>query len=301
MKILVTGQNGQVARSLVERAAQAEDIAVAVAGRPEFDLVDPAAIERTIAATDADVVVSAAAYTQVDRAEDEPGLARAVNALGAEAVARSAAARGLPVIHLSTDYVFSGQGTRAYDEEHRPDPASVYGATKLEGEQRVAVANPRHVILRTAWVYSPFGRNFVRTMIRLAAERDEISVVADQWGNPTSALDIAEAILRVARRLNADDGAAYGLYHFAGTGATSWSGLAEAVMTVLAREGWPYACIRPITTEQFPTRARRPANSRLSTRKFDAVFGWQAPDWQASMAGVVRRLVAEETEVAGEG
>jgi dTDP-4-dehydrorhamnose reductase len=290
MRLLVTGREGQVARSLLERRREA-GVEVITLARPELDLAEPESVRRAIDAVEADVVVSAAAYTAVDQAEDEPALAHAVNAEGAGAVAAAAAARGLPVIHLSTDYVFSGAGDRPYAEADAPDPQGAYGRSKRAGERAVAAANPHHVILRTAWVYSPFGKNFVRTMLRLAAERDEIAVVSDQWGNPTSALDIADGIVHVARRLAADPAAApFGLYHLAGTGATNWSGFAEAVMQASAAAGGPSARIRPIATADYPTKARRPLNSRLSTERLAAAYGWRAPEWRASLTDVVQRL-----------
>jgi dTDP-4-dehydrorhamnose reductase len=181
LRILVTGREGQVARSLIERSAALPDIELVAVGRPGLDLADPRSVMASIAAARPDIVVSAAAYTAVDRAEDEPDLAYAINAEGAGAVAAAAAHVGASVIHLSTDYVFSGEAEIPYVETDATDPQSVYGRTKLAGERAVAAANPHHVILRTAWVYSPFGANFVKTMLRLAAERDAVSVVADQW------------------------------------------------------------------------------------------------------------------------
>ena len=183
MRIVVTGREGQVARSLVERGTMCDGVEVITVARPQLDLTRPETIMVALAAARPDIVVSAAAYTAVDQAEDEPELARAINAVGAGAVAEAAAKLGVPVIHLSTDYVFDGRSERPYTEGDLPAPQSVYGATKLAGEKAVAEANPHHLILRTAWVYSPFGKNFVKTMLRLAAERDEIAVVADQWGN----------------------------------------------------------------------------------------------------------------------
>jgi dTDP-4-dehydrorhamnose reductase len=299
MKVLVTGTNGQVARSLAERAAAHEGVSVACLGRPGLDLMDSSSVDRAIGAANADIVVSAAAYTAVDKAEEEPGIAHAVNALGAEAVARAAAMDGIPVIHVSTDYVFSGDSEIPYAEDDTPDPRSVYGKTKLEGEHRVAAANPRHLILRTAWVYSPFGKNFVKTMLRLAAERDEIAVVADQWGNPTSALDIADAILLLAKRVPDLAGPVpWGTYHLAGTGATSWAGCAGEVMQASAALGGPSARIRPIPAAEFPTRARRPANSRLSTQKLADALGWRAPHWRESVRKTVVRLSCQTPETA---
>ncbi|TIU32042.1 MAG: dTDP-4-dehydrorhamnose reductase, partial [Mesorhizobium sp.] len=189
MRLVVTGRDGQVAASLLEAGQAAAGVEVIAIGRPQLDLARPDTVIEAIAAAKPDIVVSAAAYTAVDQAEDEPDLAFAVNAVGAGKVAQAASRLGVPVIHLSTDYVFDGTKDAAYVETDATAPRSVYGASKLAGEQAVASANPHHLILRTAWVYSPFGKNFVKTMLRLAADRDEIAVVADQWGNPTSALD----------------------------------------------------------------------------------------------------------------
>jgi dTDP-4-dehydrorhamnose reductase len=214
-------------------------------------------------------------------------------------VAEAAARLGVPVIHLSTDYVFDGTKDGAYVETDPTAPLGVYGASKLAGEEAVATANPRHLILRTAWVYSPFGNNFVKTMLRLAASRDEISVVADQWGNPTSALDIAEAILHAAARLQTDRNfAAFGVYHLAGGGETNWSGFARHILDTSRAFGGPHASVRDIATSDYPTKARRPANSRLSSAKFAGVFGWQAPGWRVSAESVVRRLGGSETKQA---
>ncbi|RWP73336.1 dTDP-4-dehydrorhamnose reductase [Mesorhizobium sp.] len=292
MRLAVTGREGQVVSSLVERARTHPDVEVFTLGRPELDLAKPETIERAVVATRPDLVVSAAAYTAVDQAEDEPDLAFAVNGIGAGHVAAAAARIGAPVIHLSTDYVFDGSGEGAYVEEDEPAPRSVYGASKLAGEHAVARANPRHLILRTAWVYSPFGRNFVKTMLRLAAARDEIAVVADQWGNPTSALDIADAILHVAQILHGNKGfASFGVYHLAGTGDTNWSGFARHILDTSRVLGGPYAQVRDIATVDYPTKAQRPRNSRLATQKFATAFGWIAPSWHNSTTEVERCLL----------
>lgn len=290
MRLVVTGREGQVARSLVERAHTHPNLDVVALGRPELDLAKPETIAPALTAARPDLVVSAAAYTAVDQAEDEPDLAFAVNGTGAGQIAAAAARIGAPVIHLSTDYVFDGSGEGAYAEDDEPAPRSVYGASKLAGEHAVAKANPRHLILRTAWVYSPFGRNFVKTMLKLAVERDEIAVVADQWGNPTSALDIADAILHSAAMLHKGS-ASFGVYHLAGTGQTNWSGFARHILDTSQAFGGPYAAVRDIATSDYPIRAQRPANSRLSTEKFTSVFGWTAPDWPGATGRVVKQLL----------
>jgi len=293
MKILVTGREGQVVTSLLERSRDLDGMQVVAVGRPDLDLSRPETVRASILAARPDIVVSAAAYTAVDKAEDEPDLAAAVNAVGAGAVAAAAAEAGIPVIHLSTDYVFAGDKDGPYLEEDVTGPTGAYGRSKLDGEAAVAAANPRHVILRTAWVYSPFGGNFVKTMLRLAADRDVLTVVADQHGNPTSALDIADAILAIAPAVQADDGRLSGIYHLAGTGETHWAGLAQHVLDVSRDNGGPWAQVREITSAEFPTKARRPFNSRLSTDRLDRTFGWRAPHWRDSSRHVVERLLAE--------
>lgn len=292
MKIVVTGREGQLVQSLLERAAQRPNLQVIALGRPELDLTKPETVRSAIEAIKPDLVVSAAAYTVVDLAEDEPDLALAVNATGAQAVAEAAKACGAPIIHLSTDYVFAGDATKSYVESDSIGPRSVYGSSKLEGERLVAQANPKHIILRTAWVYSPFGKNFVKTMLKLAETRDVLSVVSDQWGNPTSALDIANAIIRVADHLaTVPSFSAYGVYHLAGTGDTNWSGFARAIFIESAKLGGPTATVTDIATADYPTKAVRPANSRLLSAKFHEVFNWSAPHWQSSLRNVVARLI----------
>ena len=294
MKLLVTGTAGQVARSLVERGGRHDDIEIVALGRPHLDLERPASVKAAIAAANPDIVVSAAAYTAVDQAEDEADLAYAVNVTGAQAVAAAAGSLGVPVIHLSTDYVFAGEGDRPYDETDEPAPAGVYGRTKLAGEIAVAEANPRHLILRTAWVYSPFGKNFVKTMLSLAEKRPNVSVVSDQWGNPTSALDIADGILHLAKAAHAvPEAERYGIFHLAGTGNTNWSGFSRAIFEASRAAGGPFAEVLDIGTSDYPTKARRPPNSRLSTEKLERIHGWKAPDWTRSCIEVVDRLVKD--------
>ncbi len=292
MRILVTGREGQVARSLAEGAAADANIELMFAGRPQLDLLEPETVRLAILAARPDVVVSAAAYTAVDRAEDEPEQAFAINATGAGAVAAAAAEAGAPVIHLSTDYVFSGDLEGEYAETDEPDPRSVYGHSKLEGEKAVAAANRRHVILRTAWVYSPFGKNFVKSMLALASQRDHVRIVADQWGNPTAAADIADGILRIAKTVvDGRQADRFGIFHLSGEGSTNWAGFARHVFAESARLGGPSAKVGDITTADYPTRARRPHNSCLSCEKLASVYGWRPPRWQEACRAVVARLV----------
>lgn len=293
MRLLVTGTQGQVARALIERAA-AEGVAIETLGRPAYDLLEPSGIAEGIAAASAEVVVNAAAYTAVDKAESEPDIAMRINRDAAGAIAQAAAKRGLPVIQLSTDYVFDGTLDRPYREDDTVGPVSVYGAAKLAGERAVAAANPAHVILRTAWVYSPFGANFVKTMLRLGETRAAVNVVADQWGSPTSALDIADAILEIARRLRAAprDPSLYGVFHLVGSGEATWAEFAKAIFAEAERWGRSPVGVAPIATSDYPTRARRPANSRLDTARLQEVYGIRLPDWRASLAPCVARLLA---------
>lgn len=290
MRIAVTGREGQVARSLLATAPSG--IEVIAIGRPELDLANLASVLPALAAAQPDVIVSAAAYTAVDKAESEPDSAFAVNAAGAGAVSEAAAKLGIPVIHLSTDYVFSGEKLAPYVETDPTGPISVYGSTKLEGELRVAAGNADHVILRTAWVYSPFGANFVKTMLRLAETRDELRVVADQRGCPTAALDIADAILAIAARLKADaDPALRGTFHLTGTGEASWADFATEIFAQSRAIGGNSAVVTPITTAEYPTPARRPANSRLSGDKLAATYGIRLPGWKSSTEIAVKAIL----------
>lgn len=289
MKILVTGRDGQVAQSLAERHGGHE---LVFAGRPELDLAGPASIERTVAAVNPALVISAAAYTAVDKAEDEPALAMAVNGEGPGVLARAAAKIGAPVIHLSTDYVFDGSLDRPWREDDPVSPLGVYGATKLAGEQAIAASGANYAILRTAWVYSPFGANFVKTMLRLAEIRSSLTVVADQYGNPTSALDIAEALMTVADEWRRNP--LHGLdkvYHFAGRDETNWADFARAIFAESAVRGGPVAEVADIATSDYPTRASRPVNSRLECARFSETFGFRAPPLRHSLATVMDRLI----------
>lgn len=293
MRIAVTGRTGQVVQSLLARAAAA-GVAVIPVGRPELDLEQPASSLQALAAAEPDCIVNAAAYTAVDKAEAEPDLAMRVNGFGAGAVAAAAAALGVPLIQISTDYVFDGLSPRPWRESDATAPLGAYGRSKLAGEQAVAASTDDYAILRTAWVYSPYGGNFVKTMLRLAETRDELGVVADQFGSPTSAPDLAEAIIAVAKALVARPGDASlrGVFHAAGSGEASWADLAEAVFAASVALGGPSASVKRITTADYPTPARRPANSRLDCSLLAERHGLRLPLWQDSVKTCVAELLA---------
>jgi dTDP-4-dehydrorhamnose reductase len=261
-------------------------------GRPALDLADPSSVSHSLDAVRPDWVINAAAYTAVDRAESEPDLAFAINRNGVGDLAAAAARHDAPLIHISTDYVFDGTKPGAYTEADKPNPVSVYGRSKLEGEYRVASGNSRHLILRTSWVYSEHGGNFVKTMLRLASERPELKVVADQYGNPTYAGDLASAIFDLIGRI-ADaqaNGVAWGVYHATGHGTTNWHGLAERIVQESSYCGRRSVPVWPIATADFPTAARRPANSTLDCGKLEATFGIRLPTWSESVKRCVRKL-----------
>ncbi len=277
MRILVTGKQGQVAQALAQRCVET-GVQLHNVGRPEMDMGNPVqaleAMRSAIAAFKPSIIVNAAAYTAVDEAEDVPELAFAINDASAGAVAQAASEVGVPIIQISTDYVYDGTKNGAYFESDIPNPQCIYGASKLAGERAVAAANPHHLILRTAWVYSPFGKNFVKTMQHLAETRDEISVVADQFGCPTSAFYIADGILAAARRIMTKPATVpWGTYHLAGTDTTHWAAFAEEIFRQSAARGGPFATVKHITTAEYPTKAKRPANSVLDCTRFAEVFG----------------------------
>ena len=295
MRIVVTGREGQIVRSLRERGPKAGH-AVIPLGRPEIDLTDEGdAIARAIEAAQPDVIVSAAAYTAVDKAEAEPDLAFTINQRGAGAVATAARLLDVPLIHISTDYVFDGSKASPYTEADAPSPTGVYGASKLAGETAVLSQHGNSAILRTAWVYSPFGANFVKTMLRLASDREEISVVADQRGNPTSALDIADGIIAVAGNLLSDnDPRLRGIFHMTADGEASWAEFAERIFAASAAQGGPTARVKHIETADYPTPARRPSNSRLDCAKLAAAHGVSLPHWRPSTELAVTRILEND-------
>lgn len=291
MRLVVTGTQGQVARALAE--TQAPGMEIVAIGRPVLDLADAASVARALRDAAPDVIVNAAAHTGVDDAEKEPEAAFALNEAGARAVAEAAAALGAPVIQLSTDYVFGGDKPSPYVETDATTPLGVYGASKLAGERAVASANPNYVILRCAWVYSPYGKNFVRTMLRLAETREEVGVVADQHGGPTSAHDIADACVKVALNLlmQPDEADLRGVFHLAPQGEAVWADFAEAIFEGAAARGAKAARVKRIGSAEFPTPAKRPANSRLDASKLAALHGVRLPSWRQSLDLCLDRLI----------
>ena len=292
MRIAVTGSQGQVVRSLLERGP-ACGVDIIGLDRSRLDLGEPKTILPALEAARPDVIVNAGAYTAVDLAETEEALAQKINGAGAGFVAEAAQKLGVPIIQLSTDYVFDGTLDRPYREDDPNAPINAYGRSKLAGEEAVQAATPRHVILRTAWVYSPFGKNFLRTMLALGETRQTLNVVADQLGQPTSALDIADGILTIAARLKADPDNAglFGTFHLAGTGPASWADFAEMIFADATRYSRAPVSVVRIPSADYKTPAKRPANSRLDTQKLASAYGVTLPAWQTSASEVVKRLL----------
>jgi dTDP-4-dehydrorhamnose reductase len=291
LRIVVTGKQGQLVRSILERGA-ARGIDIVAAGRPELELTDPSGIEAAIAPLNPQVLVNAAGYTDTERAEDEPALARTVNVDGAAAVAACAATLGVPLIHLSSAYVFDGTSNVPYRETDSIHPLGTYGRTKAEGEAAVTAASPNAVILRTSLVFSPFGRNTLTNLLKRAGERIEMPVVADQQVNPTSAFDLADGTLTVAENLARapDKRVLRGTFHLAGRGAAAPADFAEALFACSREFGGPSAKVVRITSDQYITRVRRPLNALLDCSKIAAAHGVTLPSWEASLRSCVTRF-----------
>ena len=294
MRVLITGTQGQLARAFAERGGASSDIEIICLGRPELDLAVPETIDRAVHAIRPDVVISAAAFTAVDDAESNSLLAHGINAEAPGHLAFASRKVGARLIQISTDYVYDGMKSGAYLESDAVNPLSVYGRTKLEGENRCAAENPQHVILRTAWLYSPFGQNFIKTMLKLASSRESIRVVEDQYGSPTSAHDLAEAILKILQSWQSTPSMGIGqIYHVAGSGETTWCGLARHLFEASRNANGPQAAVLGIPSGEWPSKAPRPFNSILNCRKFAADFAWSAPLWQESVNAVTHRLLVE--------
>lgn len=305
IRILVLGATGQIGGALT-RGNWPPGVLVTGLNRAQADLTDEASLSAAFERHRPDVVINATAWTAVDKAESEEKAAWAVNADGPRLLARLCAAQAVPLIHISTDYVFDGTGTGAYLETDPVNPVSAYGRGKEAGEAAVRAELERHVIVRVAWIYSAGGANFVRTMLRLAGERPELRVVGDQFGTPTAADDVAACLMMVALRITnarknpVDAASLWGTYHFTAAGSTSWHGLADHIFQILERETGARPKLEAITTADYPTPAQRPANSRLDCTKIEKTFGIRRPDWQDGVERVVMQLLADQVG-AGEG
>jgi len=290
-RILVTGKGGQLATGL-ESALPAQGFEAMLVGQPEFEFDQPDTVRAHFAALQPEAVVNCAAWTAVDAAEDEEAAAFRANALGPALIAQLCAQAGIPLIQISTDYVYDGGKDAPYVEEDAPNPLGAYGRTKLAGEWAALAGNARTIVLRTAWVHAPMGKNFVRTMLSVGAQRPVLRVVADQCGCPTAAPDLADAIAGVLARLRESGWreAYRGVFHAVGAGETSWHGFAEAIFEEAAPYGGPRPAVDAIATADYPTKAVRPANSRLDCGKLAQVFGVTLPHWRDGLRRVVRGL-----------
>lgn len=291
MKLLLIGARGQLGFEL-DQAARNIGYGLAAVDLPEFDITKSSDIEAFMHREQPNVVINASAYTQVDRAESEPERAHAVNAEGPAQLAAACAQHKTPLIHISTDFVFDGQKNAPYTEADPPAPLGVYGHSKAMGEAHVRNAHTSHIILRTAWLYGVHGHNFVKTMLRLAAEKDALRVVADQHGSPTCAADLAEAILAIVKCCQYQQAIPWGTYHYAGAGVTSWHGFAVKILEAARRyQPLKATSVIPIATSEYPTPARRPANSALDCRLIENTFGVKARPWQESLERTLKELL----------
>ncbi|MBN8034093.1 dTDP-4-dehydrorhamnose reductase [Vibrio vulnificus] len=285
MKILVTGSRGQVGRCLVEQLNSMPNIEFLALDREELDITDSKAVSNLVSSFQPDAIINAAAHTAVDRAEEEVELSYAINRDGPANLARAAEKVGAALLHISTDYVFAGDKDGEYEEEEATGPQGVYGNSKLAGEIAVAESCPRHIILRTAWVFSEYGGNFVKSMLRLAKSRDTLGIVADQFGGPTYAGDIANALLRIATAITIENHGGYGTYHYSGMPHVSWCDFANNIFAEAKAQGVLSTAItvNPIATSDYPTPAKRPANSKLNNEKIFTQFGIAPSDWQLAL------------------
>ncbi|MGA3678890.1 dTDP-4-dehydrorhamnose reductase [Pseudomonas graminis] len=281
LRILISGQHGQVSHALQQRLQNMGELIVL--GRDQLDLSQPESIRPVVRNIKPDLIINAAAHTAVDQAESEPDLAFAINATSPGVFAEEAAALGIPLIHYSTDYVFDGSKAGAWVESDAPNPLGVYGSSKLAGERAIAAAGGQHLILRTSWVYSLTGRNFLLTMQRLLQEREKLSIVADQIGAPTWAGTIAASTGALIERWRDGAPGAWGVYHLTASGETSWFGFAEAIGQQLVNSGKPCATLEPIASSAYPTPAARPLNSRLDCSRLQREWGVSQPDWHDAL------------------
>ncbi|KAA0978796.1 dTDP-4-dehydrorhamnose reductase [Pseudomonas sp. ANT_J28] len=288
MRILISGQNGQVSRELQGRLGDVGELIVL--GRDQLDLAQPEQIRQQVQKVRPDLIINAAAHTAVDLAESEPETAFAINAVAPGIFAEEALKLGIPLIHYSTDYVFDGMKVGPYTEDDTPNPLGVYGRSKLAGERAITDVQGKHLILRTSWVYSAHGRNFLLTMQRLLQERPEVRIVADQIGAPTWAGSIANSTLALIERWQAGEAVTWGTYHLTAQGKTSWFGFAQAIGEALRQQGKPCANLLPIPSSDYPTPAARPLNSCLDCSLLQREWSVSQPDWQIAL----RECLAEQ-------
>ncbi|PTO78176.1 dTDP-4-dehydrorhamnose reductase [Vibrio splendidus] len=288
MRILITGCHGQVGSSLTEQLANHENTEVLALDREHLDITSQGAVNAAVAEFKPSIIINAAAHTAVDKAEEEVELSYAINCDGPKYLAQAAQSIGAAMLHISTDYVFEGNKVGEYVETDATNPQGVYGDSKLAGEIAVAQACDKHVILRTAWVFGENGNNFVKTMLRLSENRDVLSIVGDQFGGPTYAGDIANALIQIAKRINQGDAAEYGVYHYSGLPHVSWFDFADAIFDIAVEQGVleKKPRLTSITTDQYPTPAKRPSNSRLSTEKITLGLSVKASDWKAALNNI---------------
>jgi dTDP-4-dehydrorhamnose reductase len=289
-EILVTGASGQLGTEL-RRAALPAGYAIHALDRAALDLTDTVAIAAKLAERPWAAVINGAAYTAVDKAESDQVTAWAVNTMAPAAFARACAVAGIPIVQVSTDYVFAGDKDGAWEVNDPIAPLGVYGASKLGGELAVRTSRARHAIVRTAWVVSAHGNNFVKSMLRVGATRDELGVVDDQHGSPTSAADLAAALLTITVRLIEDDAAPTGIFHFSNAGAVSWAGFAREIFAQSSARGGAVAGVKPIATTDYPTPAQRPANSLLSHDAIRTAYGIEPRAWQDALSEILDELI----------
>jgi dTDP-4-dehydrorhamnose reductase len=294
MRVLLLGGTGQVGEEIRALASQ-KDIQIIAPAHAEVDLQDASAITGIIASAPWGAVINAAAYTDVDRAESEQATVFAVNAEAPSRLAAETGPRGIPLIHISTDYVFDGRKGAPYVEQDEVAPLNAYGRSKLAGEQGVRAANPRHIILRTSWVYSPYRKNFVRTILRLAAERDRLTVVADQRGCPTAAFDIAGACLDIALRCSSEpERSPYGVFHYAGAGEATWFEFANVIVEMSAERTGRSPLVVPIKTTDYPTPAARAPDTRLDSSSVVRAYGAKLRPWRQALEETINRILTQQ-------
>ncbi|TVU75417.1 dTDP-4-dehydrorhamnose reductase [Vibrio tasmaniensis] len=288
MRVLITGCYGQVGHCLTQQLADKESTTVLALDRDQLDITNQDSVNAIVDDFKPTIIINAAAHTAVDKAEEEVELSYAINRDGPKYLAQAAQNVGAAILHISTDYVFEGNKVGEYAESDQTNPQGVYGESKLAGEKAVAQACKKHVILRTAWVFGENGNNFVKTMLRLGENRDALSIVGDQFGGPTYAGDIASTLIQIAKRITQSDAVEYGVYHYSGLPHVSWFDFANAIFDVAVEQGVlvKKPSLISITTEEYPTPAKRPSNSRLSTERITQTFSVKASDWKAALGNI---------------